>query len=170
MEWKGVNLHWAYTDLLLSLSRRTQCVQRAYDVLHDALIRFVLANQRSHIEQPNAYLRRIAHTVLVDHYRDASRFYLLPDGDIEPWLELRDDAEFAPSAEHLADLQQRLDALQQILDCLPERCREVFWLVRIEGHRQVDIARMLDISTTMVERHLVRALIDLRRARDLLAP
>ena len=59
MEWGGINLRWAYTDLLLSLSRRTHCVQRAYDVLHDAFIRFVLASQRGTIEQPNAYLRLI---------------------------------------------------------------------------------------------------------------
>lgn len=170
MEWGGVNLRWAYTDLLLSLSRRTHCVQRAYDVLHDAFIRFVLANQRGAIEQPNAYLRRIAHSVLIDHYRDASRYQPFPEAGSEPRMDLDEGASFVPSAEHLADLQQRLDALQRILDCLPPRCREVFWLVRIEGHRQVEVAAMLQISTTMVERHLVRALLDLHEARELLCP
>lgn len=171
MEWGGINLRWAYTDLLLSLSRRTHCVQQAYDVLHDAFIRFVLANQSGPIEQPNAYLRRIAHSVLIDHYRDASRYQSLPDEVAsEPRMELDTRAVFAPSAEHLADLQQRLDALQRILDCLPPRCREVFWLVRIEGHRQVEVASLLNISTTMVERHLVRALLDLHEARELLEP
>lgn len=170
MEWGGINLRWAYTDLLLSLSRRTHCVQRAYDVLHDAFIRFVLASQRGTIEQPNAYLRRIARSVLIDHYRDAARFQPLPETDGEPRMELEEGTAFVPSAEHLADLQQRLDALQRILDCLPPRCREVFWLVRIEGHRQVEVAAMLGISISMVERHLVRALLDLHEARELLQP
>lgn len=169
MEWNGINLRWAYTDLLLGLSRKTQCVQLAYDVLHDAFIRFILASQRTAIEQPNAYLRRVAHSVLIDHYRDASRFYPLPEGDLEPWMDTREDAEFAPSAEHLADLQQRLEAIQRILECLPARCREVFWLARIEGHRQVEVARMLGISISMVERHLVRALLNLREAREQLS-
>jgi RNA polymerase sigma-70 factor (ECF subfamily) len=166
MEWNGINLRWAYTDLLLSLGRKTQCIQRAQDVLHDAFIRFILASQRARIEQPNAYLRRVAHSVLIDHYRDASRFFPMPEGDLEPWMDTRDHAEFAPSAEHLADLQQRLDAIQRILDHLPPRCREVFWLVRIEGHRQVEAARMLGIGVSMVERHLIRALLDLRDARE----
>ncbi|KAF1057497.1 MAG: putative RNA polymerase sigma factor FecI [Pseudomonas citronellolis] len=168
MDWNGINLRWAYTDLLLSLSRRTQCVQRAHDVLHDAFIRFVLASQRSAIAQPNAYLRRAAHSVLMDHFRDAARLQPLPDSDFEPWLEEHGGAAFAPSAEHLADLQQRLQSLQRILDCLPPRCREVFWMARIEGHRQPEIARLLGISLSMVEHHMVRALMDLRVARDAL--
>ncbi|GAB7533233.1 sigma-70 family RNA polymerase sigma factor [Pseudomonas sp. 3A(2025)] len=172
MEWNGINLRWAYTDLLLGLSRRTQCVQRAMDVLHDAFIRFVLVSQRTAIEQPHAYLRKVAHSVLTDHYREAARYYPLPEGEglLEPWIEQSGDAGFAPSPEHLADLQQRLSALQRILDCLPPRCREVFWLVRIEGHKQADVARMLDISLSMVEHHLIRALLDLRKAKALLQP
>ncbi|MCO8163675.1 sigma-70 family RNA polymerase sigma factor [Pseudomonas sp. 21LCFQ010] len=169
MQWNGINLRWAYTDLLLSLGRKTQCMQRAHDVLHDAFIRFILASQRVDIAQPNAYLRRVAHSVLIDHYRDASRLLPLPEGDMEPWMDTRENGEFAPSAEHLADLQQRLEAIQRILACLPPRCREVFWLARIEGHRQVEVARMLGISSTMVERHLARALLDLREAYELFA-
>jgi RNA polymerase sigma-70 factor (ECF subfamily) len=45
----------------------------------------------------------------------------------------------------------------------------VFWLARIEGHRQVHIATLLGISLNMVERHLIRALLDLRTARDVLS-
>lgn len=91
----------------------------------------------------------------------------MPEGDLEPWMDTRDNAEFAPSAEHLADMQQRLEAIQRILACLPARCREVLWLTRIEGHRQVEVARMLGISVTMVERHIARALLDLREAHEL---
>lgn len=170
MNWNGINLRWAYTDLLLSLSRQTRCVHVAYDILHDAFIRYMLASQRINIDQPNAYLRRVAHSVLIDHYRHTARYFPLTD---EIRLGIQPDnpsADFAPSAEHLADMQQRLEALQRILDCLPARCREVFWLARIEGHLQAQIATMLGISLNMVERHLMRALLDLRAAREALCP
>ncbi|MCQ2995292.1 RNA polymerase sigma factor [Pseudomonas syringae group sp. J309-1] len=170
MNWNGINLRWAYTDLLLSLSRQTRCVHSAYDILHDAFIRYMLASQRITIEQPNAYLRRVAHSVLIDHYRDASRYMPLYDDEGACLTHGNVNEEFAPSAEHLADLQQRLEALQRILDCLPPRCREVFWLARIEGHRQAHIASLLNISLSMVERHLMRALLDLRAARETLCP
>ncbi len=162
LNWQGIDLRWAYNDLLLSLSRQTRCVHRAYDVLHDALLRFALAQHSQPVTQPNAYLRQVAQSVLIDHYRRNDRLQPLPD-----YEEARDE-HVAPSAEHLLDIQQRLTALHRILDCLPPRCREVFWLARIEGYAQKEIALKLEISLNMVERHMARALVTLRDARDLL--
>ncbi len=162
MNWQGIDLRWAYGDLLLSLSRQTRCVHRAYDVLHDALLRFALAQHQTPLNQPHAYLRRVAHSVLIDHYRKDQRLCALEDQDSEHLFQQ------APSAEHLLDVQQRLQALQRILDCLPARCREVFWLARIEDCSQREIAEQLGISLNMVERHMMRALLDLRAARELL--
>ena len=39
-------------------------------------------------------------------------------------------------------------------------------MYRIEGYPQKDIAAQLKISLNMVERHLIRALLDLRAARE----
>ncbi|WP_312935773.1 sigma-70 family RNA polymerase sigma factor [Pseudomonas sp.] len=168
MNWNRIDLRWAYTDLLLSLGRRTGCIQLAQDVLHDAFIRYLLADRQTRIEQPNAYLRRVAQSVLMDHFRHTGRFCSL---DAPEGLAVANDSlgeQFAPSPEHLLDMRQRLEALQRIIDHLPPRCREVFWLARIEGHKQVEIARMLGISLTAVERHLVRALLDMRAAKEAL--
>jgi len=165
VNWQDIDLRWAYSDLLLSLSRQTRCVQRAYDVLHDAFLRFALARPAQPLTQPNAYLRQVAQSVLVDHFRRNARVQPLPEHHEES-----DDTHFAPSAEHLLDVQQRLIALQRILDCLPPRCREVFWLARIEGCAQSEIAQQLGITLNMVERHMARALVDLRNARELLGP
>lgn len=165
MNWQGIDLRWAYGDLLLSLSRQTRCVQRAYDVLHDALLRFALARHAQPLDKPNAYLRQVARSVLVDHFRNNARYSPFPEQPDDSF-----DDHCAPSAEHLLDIQQRLQALQRILDCLPPRCREVFWLARIEGCSHREIAEQLGISLNMVERHMIRALLDLRSARELLRP
>ncbi|MEE1923922.1 sigma-70 family RNA polymerase sigma factor [Pseudomonas sp. 148P] len=170
MNWNRIDLRWAYTDLLLSLGRRTGCMHLAYDVLHDAFIRYLVADRQTRIEQPNAYLRRVAQTVLIDHFRQSGRFCSLESSEGLAAVNEAQQEHFAPSAEHLADMQQRLDALQRVINCLPPRCREVFWLARIEGHRQPEIARLLGISLSAVERHLIRALLDLRAAREQLVP
>lgn len=139
----------------------------AHDVLHDAFLRFALMPNRERIEQPHAYLRTVVRNVLIDNYRETARFVpLLPD-DAEHDTAVA-EGRFAPSPEQLADLQQRLQALQRIIDCLPPRCREVFWLFRIDGLAQSEIASKLDISLNMVERHIMRALVDLRAAHDLI--
>ena len=174
MKWYGLDLRWAYVELLPSISRQTSGLQLSYDVLHDALLRFALTKNPQRIEQPQAYFRTIVKNILTDMHREMSRFVpLLEDGidhdesdgtRKQHFLEER----CAPSPEHLADLQQRLESLQRIIDCLPPRCREVFWLFRVEGLGQLEIAKKLGISLNMVERHMIRALLDLRAARELI--
>ncbi len=176
MVWYGLDLRWAYADLLPGIYRNTQCMHSARDILHDALLRFALTTNPERIRQPQAYLRTVVRNVLVDTQREMSRFVSLWPADLDTADEdgapetpqvLAD--KLAPSPEHLADLQQRMQALQKIIDLLPPRCREVFWLYRIECMSQPEIAAKLNISLNMVERHLIRALLDLRAARDLIA-
>lgn len=143
----------------------------AYDVLHDALVRFALVVKKDRIEQPHAYLRTVVRNLLVDGYREQARFLPLSEVESAP-----DDGHsvfgyepaLSPSPEQLFDLQQRLRVLEGVIECLPPRCREVFWLFRIEGYTQPEIANKLGISLNMVERHIMRALVDLRAARELM--
>jgi RNA polymerase sigma-70 factor (ECF subfamily) len=171
--WCGLDLGWVYSDLLGSISHKTQCVHRARDVLHDSLLRFVLAQRADEIRQPHAYLRTVVGNVLSDQYREASRFQSLDEPGRAAGSAIERDGllprDAAPSAERLADLQQRLRSVQRILDCLPPRCREVFLLFRVDGCTQPEIAQRLGISLNMVERHVMRALVDLRNARELLS-
>lgn len=166
-QWCGLDLHWVYSDLLASIHRQTRCMQWAYDVLHDALIRYVLLNKHEDILQPHAYLRRVVGSVLSNHREDAARYRALPEEDGNSQLR-HNDSLLAPSAEHVNDLKQRLELVDRILSCLPVRCRQVFWLFRIDGYKQKDIAEQLGISQNMVERHIIRAMVDLRTVRELL--
>lgn len=164
--WHGVDLRWAYADLLGGIQRRTGCSQRARDILHDALIRFALVAKRQPVNEPHAYLRTTVRSVLIDQFRDEAR-WVQPGGQEGDQEGMGIDPEFepvVPSAEHMADLRQRLVILQGLFDSLPPRRREVFWLFRVEGYRQAEIATKLGISQTMVERHVMRALIDLHTA------
>jgi RNA polymerase sigma factor (sigma-70 family) len=167
LNWQGLDLRWAYRELLPNICRHTRCVHVANDVLHDAFLRFALTPNREGIAQPHAYLRTVVRNVLVDNHREASRF--VPLLDEEESGSADEHMRISPSPEQLADLQQRLEALQRIIDCLPPRCRDVFWLFRIEGLTQPEIATRLGISVNMVEKHIMRALIDLRAARELIA-
>lgn len=166
MHWHGIDLHWAYADLLPGIYRRTHCLHHAYDILHDALIRFALTRNPRRQEQPHAYLRIIVRNLLTDSYHEKARRVSLPEEENAAVFALTNQP-FAPSAEHLADIQQRLHMLQAIIDRLPPRCRETFWLFRIEGLPQQEIAAQLGISLNMVQRHIMRAMLDLLEARDL---
>lgn len=50
------------------------------------------------------------------------------------------------------------ERIMRVIDSLPERCKEVFKLSRLEGMKNREIAEKLNISQTAVEKHIRRAL------------
>lgn len=159
LTWSGINLSWAYTDLLSSIHIKTTCIHHARDILHDALIRFAISKNPQRDECPHAYLRGIVSHILVDEYRYQSRFVAY---DIEQVAQ----QDLAPSPEYLAEIKERLFHLQRIIDNLPSKCRQVFWMFHVDGFSHKEIAAKLDVSVNMVERHIIRAMLDLRKARE----
>ncbi len=83
---------------------------------------------------------------------------------------LHDDASLADSqlsAESpLIDLEQEelFTLYQDTLDALPARCREVFILIKEEGHTYAEVADILNISPKTVDAQLQKALKSLRSA------
>ena len=57
------------------------------------------------------------------------------------------------------ELQQ---VVREAIAALPERCREVFELSRVQGMRYVEIAEVLEISVKTVEKRMGQALSELR--------
>lgn len=161
--WRDPGLHWAYS-LLPFIARRIACPERAQDVLHEALLRYAIRSGAP-VEQPRAYLRKTIDAVLADQFRDAQRYRPLPDDE-----DAAKDTPTAPSALQVAELRERLLQVQRVLEVLPPRAREVFWLFRIEGCRQDEIAAQLGISRNMVERHVMRAMVALRLMQKHAAP
>ena len=167
--WCNLSLKWVYSDLFRSIYGQTRNFHLANDVLHDAIVKFAVKNSLKQIDEPQAYLRGIVKNTIVDYYRDAAHFVdaelLSTDqADINPELELCE--KYSP--EKMVDIKQRMQALQNIIDCLPPKCRQVFWMHRIEGQPQLEIAAELGISLNMVERHMIRALVDIALAKDYL--
>lgn len=176
LNWHGIDLSWAYTYLLPNITARTRSTNHAYDILHDALVRFALTKNPQRHDQPKAYFSTIVRHLLNDSYKEQARFVMLESESSDlaneaglSYVRPLVQGGFSPSPEHLADVQQRLHLLQNIIDCLPPRCREVFWLFRIEGMSQHAIADKLGVSLNMVERHIMRALLDLRAAKEMIS-
>lgn len=162
--WSGIQLSWAYRELLLYIRHKVHCPHTAYDILHDALIRYTVSTSEHKATAPHAYLRTIAKNLIIDNFHQQQRFH--PAELTEEHLQVFSPQ--APSPDALTEIKQRLEMIQQILECLPPRCREVFWLYRVEGHTQLEIAQLLNISKNMVERHVMRAIVDLSFAREYL--
>lgn len=68
-----------------------------------------------------------------------------------------------PEAELRLLNQETGDAIQQAIERLPERCREVFCLSKLEGLSNKEIAERLGISVKTVENQMTTALKRLRK-------
>lgn len=102
-------------------------------------------------------LLRVAMNLAVSHRRQArqAKEHIplddteLPDGE--------------PSAEEACESVERLERAVSAMESLPERCRKVFSLSRLDGVRHREIARRYGISLRLVEKHITRAKSALRQ-------
>ena len=84
-------------------------------------------------------------------------------------LNLEDHSERLYSTDFLDDPDQELlfqelkRQVEQTLDALPERSRQIFTMSRFDGMKNREIAEELGISVKVVERHIGRALKMFRR-------
>ncbi|UPF02474.1 sigma-70 family RNA polymerase sigma factor [Pseudomonas mosselii] len=142
-----------YRELVSFLSARLGNRQSAEDVAHDAYIRVLERTEGEHIEHPRAYLYRTAMNLVVDHHRR----HLVRQA--EP-LEVLDNDErwHTPALTQSMQLDQRLALMRQALDELSGPCRDSFLLRKLDGLSHQQIAERLDISRSLVEKHIVNAM------------
>ncbi|NFV78925.1 RNA polymerase sigma factor [Magnetospirillum aberrantis] len=157
---------WSY-DQLYSHSRvtlrpalagRLGSAHEADDVLHDAFVRLLQNYARDDLRNPLAMLARIALNIVRDKARRNTVRREALSREIEP------PCCVAPPPDPEAGLieRQHLASLRDAIDSLPPRCREVFLLHRIEGLPQGEVASLLGISRSGVEKQLLRANLKLR--------
>jgi RNA polymerase sigma-70 factor (ECF subfamily) len=124
------------------------------DLCHDVYIKVLEAAEIQRPASPKAFLFATAKNLLVDRTR---RNRIIPIDllqDMDAQNVLVDDI----SPERVAGGLQYLLRLTRAFETLPDRCREVVWLRKIEDMPQRDIARRLNITEATVEAHLVRGM------------
>lgn len=144
-----------YKELTTFAARKVRCRTLAAELVHEAYIRVRTGGGEVGIENPLAYLYRIVINLVTDHYRKNVRCgsYVTTDPILE---NVPDDR---PTIDVRIDEQRRLALLDQAVDELPPRCREVFRLRKYHAMNQAAIAERLGISRNMVEKHLRKALL-----------
>lgn len=131
--------------------RRLRDRAEAEDLAQEVLLR--LARKHSLVRQTRpAYIFLTARSVLLDKVRRnrvrerADR----PEND--------DSALEVPSAERVYLAQERVARVEQLLEALTPRARQVFMMHRVEGLAYTEIAQALGITMSTVEKHMTAAL------------
>jgi len=115
------------------------------------------ARETGDIAQERPYLYRIAHNLLMDYLRSRRRGGGLTD-TVEDIGAIRDDA---PTPEALLTAHQDLERMKSALLRLPQRTREVFVRVRLDGQSYRQAAQEMKISESSVQKHLAMAVAHL---------
>ena len=140
--------------LVRFLTQRTRDPALAEDLAQETWIRVSQVGGVTAIENPQAYLFRIASNLVTDHSRAVAR-RRLTWGEIDEILQIPEDE---PDPEKIAIDRSELQRVLGLLQDLPERQRQILLMSRLERLPHHAIARQFGISTRTVEFELTRAL------------
>ena len=144
----------AYKDLTRFLARRLGDPQDAADVTQESFERVLAHAASAEIRSPRGLLFRVATNLAIDHNRRSRILPTVP----EPTTFLTRAPDPKPTPETVLLTRGELTILQQAIDELPPRCREVFVLARVEGLTYREIGERLNISPKTAFSHVVKAL------------
>lgn len=156
--WLGDVYRRHHRDLIRYASRLVGDRDSGEEVVQNTYVRLAgRSAQPVAIEHPKAYVFAAARTAAVDFTAQRNSEWLhrvdFPDVDRHAASE---DPTVALHRRH------RIVRLAVLLNELPPACRTAFIMNKIEGHGHREIAERLGVSVSMVEKHIVRALIHCR--------
>jgi RNA polymerase sigma-70 factor (ECF subfamily) len=124
------------------------------DLIQEAYCRLSRLENFQDIERPGSFFFQIVRNLLRNKIRKARVVRLETVADLAE-LDIADDE---PWPDRVAIGRQSLDQVMAQIRTLPERCRRVLELRRLEGLSQREIAHRLGISENIVEHDLAKAL------------
>ncbi len=150
----------ACCDMVTSGRARRDRSADSDDIAQDACIRALQVERPAEVRDPIRYVMRVARNLFIDRQRSRKResaiFETLGDGDIA------NGESFDP--ERIFAGKQQLQIVMDAMAKLPPRCREAFTLHRFHSMSYAAIARRMGVSTSMVEKHIAKAMLHLTRA------
>ena len=138
------------------LARYFSDSQDIEDVAQEAYLRAYVAEQKKEIEQPKAYLFRIAKNLALTQLTKKST-------KITDYLEESGASvvlDCVAAADSEVEAQESLGLYCEAVAALPEKCRQVFLLRKVHGLAHKEIAKRMSLSVSSVEKYLLRGILE----------
>lgn len=150
-----------YNDFRSQLKRRLGSEDLAHDAMQEAFLKVNDLPASSSIQQPAAYLFRVALNIAEDQRRRDSR--LLTGVEISELINLTDEA---ADPARIAQGRSQIEAFRRALRGLPERTQQMLLAARVHELPHAEIARRYGVSERIVSKELKRALEHCARELD----
>lgn len=138
--------------LVMYLRRRWPRRDEIHDLRQEAYVRVYEAAGKARPTMPKSFLFATARHLMADRLRRGRVVSIETVGDFESMNVLIDEI----SPERRLGARQVLKRLAEAFDRLPDRCREVVWLRRVEELPQKEVASRLGITEKTVEKHVAK--------------
>jgi len=146
------------------LRRFTAGAEDIEDLVQEAYVRVCALPDGLQVDSPRALLFRIARNLAVDRARQRLTHATDDVADFEPLNVSSEEAE--PDAQ--VDLDRRFESFCAAVDALPPLCRRVFVLRKVYQLSHAEIAEVLGLSHSTIEKHVAKGLLRCRdRLREL---
>jgi RNA polymerase sigma factor (sigma-70 family) len=145
------------SELRRYLRRRLRCAEDLDDTIQEIYVRIARYHDPENILNTQAFVMTIAANLLRDRFAAAVRRPLDMGSPIE-------ESEFPcarPSPERQIDSQQTLALVIDALKDLAPKSRDALILHRFRDLTYSEIAKLMGLSTSMVQKHINRALVHL---------
>lgn len=134
------------------IKSRLDCDDQARDLTQETFIKLLVQNRAEDLRAPKAYLSSIARGLLIDVFRRRSVEKAYLDA-----LALQPEQHvISPELQH--SILETLMEIDQLLDSMSERGRQIFLMAQLDGLSYAEISRRLDISVNTVRKHFIRAM------------
>jgi RNA polymerase sigma-70 factor (ECF subfamily) len=160
-------IDWVGQQILPHEAHVRGCLRRARisredieDIIQESYCRLAALSSVDHVLTPRAYFLTVAKNIARVHIRRARIVRMESIDEIER-LDITSDT---PSPERIVVGRAELARLQTLISSLPERCRRVFVMRKVEGLPQREIARILGVSETIIENDAAKGLRLIMRA------
>lgn len=136
----------------------------ASDIVKDFFVKWWENREKIEIKQSlSGYLYRSVHNLAINHIkRSQSKLELISESDLENSFGDLSGNITQEFAHHHLEMEEMEVVIGKAIDKLPDQCREIFILSRIEQLTHEEIAQKIGISANTVKVQIYRALIKLR--------
>ena len=126
--------------------------EEIHDLRQEIYVRLYEAAARARPTQPKSFMFTTARHLMTDRLRRERVVSIEAVGDIEALNVPVDEV----TPDRRLDAHQELKRLAEAFDRLPDRCREVVWLRRVEQLSQKQVAARMGISEKTVEKQIAK--------------
>ena len=129
------------------------------DLVQDAYARLLKARNAGPVTHPKAYLFATARNAALDLFRRKKIVSIEALAEIEQLSVLEEGPDAAEQASH----EQELEILTEAINGLPDRCRQILTMRRLQGLSHREIAQTLGISEHTVNAQLAIGVLRCRK-------